>query len=325
LRNALDQYPSFADAHYYRYLCLKRLGRDPAIQQSALNRAQQLGSEALRDRRDPFQLAVPKLFGDLARVGQKWALVAGISRFQAETGAEPLRFAKDDAIAFADALRDPSVGRFPAANVSLLTNEQATTAAVKARLNRIAANATPEDIVVVYLSTHGSSRADDLRQVSYLYTYDTDVSSRDLIFGTALAMVEVSGIISTRCVANRTVVIFDTCHSGAGIDTRALSTEDFDRLKQGAGRYILSSCEDNQKSYEADGRGYFTASLIEQLRTHQGCIRMNDLFAQVQKDVSTRVMQKHRMPQRPVMAKSDSASEIVLGASVESASESCFG
>jgi len=49
-----------------------------------------------------------------------------------------------------------------------------------------------------------------------VFTYDTDVSSRDLVFGTVLAMVEVSGIISTRCVANRTVVIFDTCHSGDG-------------------------------------------------------------------------------------------------------------
>ena len=54
--------------------------------------------------------------------------------------------------------------------------------------------------------------------MSYLYTYDTDVSSRDLVFGTALTMVEVSGIISTRCVANRTVVIFDTSQSGAAID-----------------------------------------------------------------------------------------------------------
>ena len=65
------------------------------------------------------------------------ALVVGISKFQANTGADPLPFAADDA-----------------------------GAAIKARL-----------------STHGSSRSDDLRQVSYLYTYDTDVTSRDQVFG----------------------------------------------------------------------------------------------------------------------------------------------
>ena len=215
LRLALDDYPSFGDAHYYRSLCLRRLNRDPGLQKSDLEDAERHRSEALRDKRDPFFVAVPKL-GSLAAIGQKWALVVGISQFQPNTGAEPLGAAANDATAIAQILKDPSIGRFPANQVFLLTNESATTAAIKARLNYIATRARPEDIVLTYVSTHGSARTDDLRQVSYLYTYDTDVTSRDLIFGSSLAMVDVSGIISSRCVAQRTAVIFDTCHSGAG-------------------------------------------------------------------------------------------------------------
>jgi hypothetical protein len=325
LRAALDQDPNFGDAHYYRHLCLKRLGQDLVMQKSHLEAAQRYQSEALRDKRDPFVLAVPKIYENLPMVGQKWALVVGISRFQPDIGPERLQFAANDADAFAELLRDPNVGRFPANQVFLLTNERATTAAIKARLNTIATRAKPEDVVVTYISTHGSPRSDDLRQVSYIYTYDTDVTSRDQVFGTALPMVEVSGIINNRCVAQRTVVIFDTCHSGSSLTASALSTADIDRLREGAGRYILSSCEPDQKSYEDAGHGYFTASLIDKLRARNGCVRLKDLFAQVRKDVSDKVRQKYSKDQRPVMANSDNSSEIVLGAPVGGASEGCFG
>ncbi|MCU1339240.1 MAG: hypothetical protein JWO19_4821 [Bryobacterales bacterium] len=322
LRGALDQYPGFGDAHYYRSLCLQHLKQDPTLQKSDLEAAQRYQSEALRDKRDPFFLAVPKIDENLARVGQKWALVIGISRFQPEKGPEPLTFAANDAKALADLLRDPSAGRFPANQVFELINQAATTSAIKARLNTIATRAKPEDIVLVYVSTHGSSRADDIRQVSYLYTYDTDVTSRDQIFGTALAMVDLSGIISNRCLAQRTVVIFDTCHSGAGVAAQALTPVEIDRLREGAGRYILSSCEPNQRSYESAGHGFFTASLIDHLRARKGCVSVNDLFKQVRTDVIEKV-RKLNKEQRPVIANSERAAEIVLGAAVGSPSGGC--
>jgi hypothetical protein len=324
LRNALDQEPAFGDAHYYRYLCLKRLNLDSVMQRSHLESAQRYESEALRDKRDPFVLAVPRIYESLPTIGQKWALVVGVSRFQPQIGAERLQFAANDAQSFAQVLRDPAIGRFPANQVFELTDAQATTAAIKARLNTIATRARPEDVVVVYVSTHGSPRGQDLRNVSYLYTYDTDVTSRDQIFGTALPMVEVSGIVSSRCVAQRTVMIFDTCHSGSSISSTALSTDDLNRLRDGAGRYIISSCEPEQKSYEDAGHGFFTASLIDQLRQRRGCIRIRDLFSAVEKSVSSRVMQRLKRAQRPVMASSDNASEIVLGAAVGAGSEGCL-
>ncbi len=318
LRSALDQYPSFGDAYYFRALCLKRLGRDPS---GDLTKAREYQSEALRDSRDPFKLAVPKLYDSLPKVAEKWALVVGVSRFNPDNGAESLRFAEADASAFAELLHDPAIGRFPAANVRLLTNEKATTAAIKAGLNHIATRAKPEDLVVAYIATHGSPREQDLRSVSYLMTYDTDVGSRDQVFGSALAMVDLSGVISTRCVAQRTVVILDTCHSGSGSAGQAMSTQDLDRLREGAGRYIISSCGADQKSYEGDGHGYFTASLMAGLRARKGCIRMQDLFTQVQTDVNKVTAGK----QRPVLAKSDSAAEIILGVETGGASEGCLG
>jgi hypothetical protein len=323
LRASLDQYPSFGDARYYRYLCLKRLNQEPALQKSDLEAAQRYDSEALRDKRDPFVLAVPRIYDNLGAIGQKWALVIGISRFQPRIGAMALDYAASDATAFAQLLTDPGVGRFPSNQVFLLTDKDATTAGIRARLNTIATKAKPEDVAVVYIATHGSPREDDIRRVSYLLTYDTNVGSRDDIFGSALAMVDVSGILSSRCVAQRTIVILDTCHSGAGVSGQALSVDDINRLREGAGRYVLSSCGENESAYEDSGHGLFTASLIERLRARKGCIRMNDLFALVQKDVSETVLRRKNAQQRPVMVKSDSATEIVLGAAVGGASDSC--
>ena len=323
LRGALDQYPAFGDAHYYRSLCLKRLKQEPTLQKSDLDAAQRYQSEALREAHDPFLLAVPKV-ETLPRIGQKWALVVGISQFQPveNGGGEPLRCAANDAAALAEVLRDPNVGRFHPDHVFELKDKDATTVGIKVKLNTIARKAAPEDIVLAYLSTHGTPRDEDHRQVSYIYTYDTDVRTRDQIFGTALAMVDISGIIANRCVAQRTVVILDTCHSGAGLAAQAPTNTEIDRLCEGAGRYILSACEPDQKSYEDSVHGFFTGSLIDRLRARKGCIPLRDLFAQVSTDVVEKA-KKQNKEQRPVMASSGSAAEIVLGAAPGSSVGAC--
>jgi uncharacterized caspase-like protein len=274
-----------------------------------LEAAKRYGSEALRENRDPFALAVPKLAANLGPVGQKWALVVGINRFQPKIGANPLEYADVDASSFAALLGDPAVGRFPPNQVFSLTNKDATRSAILEKLNHIATRAKPEDLVLVYIATHGSDRNDDLRKVSYLYTYDTEISSKDQVFGTALPMEQLSEIVSTRFDAQRTVIILDTCHSG-GQDA-PVSSQEMNRLREGAGRYILTSCGENETAQEGEGHGLFTASLLNRLKAQKGCIRVTDLYAQVARDVAGQNSKQH-----PGIAKSDTAAEIVLGAPV---------
>jgi hypothetical protein len=320
---ALDQYESFADAHYYRALCLKRLNQRSSVQKSDMDAA--TNSAALQEQRDPFTLAVPRIFGDLGEVGNKWALVVGISKFQPDIGASALGCADKDAISIAKQLRDPLIGRFPDndKNVALLTNDKATTSAIKEKLNYIARHAKPEDIVFVSISTHGSSRSEDIKQVSYLYTYDTDVTGHDNIFATALPMIDVANIIRTRCAAQRTVILFDTCHSGSATPSDPLSGEDMDRLRDGAGRYVLTSCSPDQNSYENGEHGYFTKSFLEVFAKHQGCVRMTDLFNAIETDVRNAVSSKLHKAQSPLLSKSENAAEIILGASVTHSTKSC--
>ena len=150
------------------------------MQKRSLEYAAQYQSEALQQKLNPFILAVPKLYEDRGAVDQKWAIVIGVGEFKVDDPDKlrPLPSAANDAKAFYALLCDPEVGKFPAAQVSLLLNEHATTSAIKAALNKLARKAKPEDLVVVYVATHGSSRDQDTRQVNYLITYDTDPTER---------------------------------------------------------------------------------------------------------------------------------------------------
>ena len=105
---------------------------------------------------------------------QKWALVVGIGHFT-DSEIPRLNYTTADATAFAAALEDPSIGQFPADNVHVLTDEQATTKNIKEQLNWIARHAAPNDLVVIYVATHGTSRTmDTAGGANYLVTYDTE-------------------------------------------------------------------------------------------------------------------------------------------------------
>src|SRR5438105_803005 len=64
--------------------------------------------------------------------GRKYALIVGISKFARHAGGlSDLKYADADAVAISKFLQTPAGGRFPADNILLLTNEQATLAALQ--------------------------------------------------------------------------------------------------------------------------------------------------------------------------------------------------
>ena len=159
-------------------------------------------------------------------VQQKWALVVGIGHFT--DGEIPrLNYTTADAIAFAAILKVPNVGGFPAANEHVLTDEQATTKNIKEQLTGSRATLEANDLVVIYVATHGTPRTlDTAGGANYLVTYDTEISSagnfdQDSLYATAYPMVELANAVATRMQALRTAVFLDTCYSGGGGRQRA--------------------------------------------------------------------------------------------------------
>jgi uncharacterized caspase-like protein len=362
LKRASAVCAELGDAWYYRSLIEAKLGHAPQAKFAA-DQARLVGSDALDHNLQPFVLATTSLSGQrgltpahgsstsgdavpsgktpstAGAVQQKWALVIGIGRF-ADLNIPKLHYTTADAQAFASLLSDPAVGRFPKENVHTLIDADATTQNIKEQLNWIARHAGPDDIVVVYLATHGSPRkTDSVGGLNYLITYDTKIRSldkpdEDALYSTALPMIELSSAVATRMRSLRTLVVLDTCYSGGsvknasrmmgpGLANAAPSPEMLRRMSEGSGRIVLTASRVDQESLESDTlqHGYFTYFLLKSLRESRGMQPLSQIYATVQQEVSDRVAADNRsgsFRQNPVMDRSSDDADFALGAPLAS-------
>ncbi|HEX3986029.1 MAG TPA: caspase family protein [Acidobacteriaceae bacterium] len=352
LKHAVSTCPELGDAWYYRSLVEQRLG-NARMAQYSLQKAQTFGSDAMQSALNPFVLATPSqsrgLHGETpergeapapataGRVRQKWALVIGIGHFQ-DPAIPTLHYTTADAKAFALELADPAVGRFPPDHVGVLLDDQATTKNIKEKLNWIARNAQPNDLVVIYVATHGSPRTDDSAGgANYIVTYDTDIGQsqeidQDALYATALPMVELANAVATRMKALRTAVILDTCYSGGavtnaaklmapGLANAAPSAAMLERMADGTGRIVIAAARSDEESMESDSlqHGYFTYNLLQALKANKGMDPMSQIYSSVAQAVAQQVsalakQQGKAFAQHPVMSRSSSSADFALGA-----------
>jgi len=344
LKSALSECPELGDAWYYRSLVEKRLGHD-SLADYAMGKARFNGSEALDQGLNPLVLSTPASRGIEAEgtetpvpvappakpgpVQQKWALVVGIGQFT-DAAIPQLNYTGADAAAFAAALKDPSIGGFPADNVHVLTDKQATTKNIKEELNWIARHAEPNDLVVIYVATHGTPRTtDSAGGANYLITYDTEAYSggslnEDALYATAYPMVELANAVSTRMKALRTAVFLDTCYSGgaagangsqpsAPLANTAPSGSMLTHMTEGTGRIVIAASEVNEESLESSQlhHGYFTYFLLQALKSSKGQTPLSQVYASVAQQVSTSVSSQG-MHQHPVMNRSSADADFAL-------------
>jgi hypothetical protein len=353
LKHAVETCTELGDAWYYRSLVEQRLG-DARLAQYSLSKAKMFGSEAMQEGLNPFVLATPAhsraLTAHAVQPGEpaantpaaagpvqdKWALVVGISRF-ADRAVPKLNYTTQDAGAFASELKDPAIGRFPPENVRVLTDDQATTKNIKEQLNWIARRAQPNDLVVIYVATHGSPRSlDSAGGANYIITYDTEIKDadhpdQDALYATALPMVELANAVATRMKALRTAVILDTCYSGGavtnasrlmgkGVANAAPGADTLDRMAEGTGRIVIAAARSDEESLESDQlhHGYFTYFLLQAIKANKGLDPLTDVYSMVAKEVSDRVAADAKadgenVGQHPVMSRSSDNSDFALG------------
>ena len=351
LKHAVSVCPELGDAWYYRSLVEKRLGHD-SLANYALGKAQFNGSEALDQGLNPLELSTPSSRGITATEGpapeasaapvrpgpvqEKWALVVGIGEYT-DSEIPHLNYTTADATAFADALEDPAIGQFPTDNVHLLTDKQATTKNIKEQLNWIARHAGADDLVVIYVATHGTPRTvDSAGGANYLVTYDTEAHTgenfnEDALYATAYPMVELANAVATRMKALRTVVFLDTCYSGAAagpgapaptekLANTAPSKAMLTHMTLGTGRIVIAASENNEESLESDKlhHGYFTYYLLQTLKNGKGLTPLSQVYASVAQQVSQSVSAQGAH-QHPVMNRSSADADFSLRSPATSA------
>lgn len=141
-------------------------------------------------------------------IRNRYAVLVGANAFR--YGIAPLEFAARDAMNFYQFLTDPARGQFPASNIILLTDVNATRANVGAALDRVRQVAQEDDLVVFYVSSHGSPP--DKRGAVHIATYDTETNPRERVWHTSVNEEMLRQFVEG-VRAKRLVVILDTCFS----------------------------------------------------------------------------------------------------------------
>ena len=141
-------------------------------------------------------------------IRNRYALVVGVGKFK--FGINSLAYSTRDAESFYQFLTDSRRGQFQRENVIFLTDENATRANVAAALDRIKGIAESDDLVTVYMSSHGTPP--DKRGAVNIVTYDAEIKPRERIWHTSITEEMLKDFIDgTR--AKRLVMILDTCYS----------------------------------------------------------------------------------------------------------------
>ncbi len=139
--------------------------------------------------------------------GQSYALLIGISKYKRPELS--LQFAEADASVFSKLLESPRGGAIPPENVLLLTDEKATTAAVRNGFQDfLKRRAGKNDTVIILIAGHGTV---DGRN-AFILTYDSDPQDLN---STALAMAELRSLFDEQLKKVGRVLLFaDVCKAG---------------------------------------------------------------------------------------------------------------
>lgn len=226
--------------------------------------------------------------------GKLYALLIGISRYQSPQ-IRPLHFAHQDANVFYQYLKSARGGQLPDSDVVLLTDERATTAAIRNAFETfLKVRAGKNDTVVLFIAAHG---AVEPGRGAHLVTYDSD--PQDLTT-TALPMADVQKLLREDLSrAGRVMAYVDACRSGTigAIVNRTTSVNsNIEKLGEVEGEFFLfTASRAKEVSYEGPqyggGHGAFTYFLLSAMngeadRNNDGKVSMNEVIDYVRSKVA---------------------------------------
>lgn len=248
-------------------------------------------------------------------VADKWALVIGVSKFT--NPSINLKYPAKDARDFYDFLINKQ--HFAKDHVGLLLDEKATRENICAMIGdkwlpRVAA---PDDLVLIYISSHGSASTMDVGGLNYVVAHNTDVDS---LYATGIPLQQLTQMVKSRVHSNRVVIILDACHSGAAsADSKGLSVSrnyDAEAIAQGTGQLVLCSSSPAEVSWESKqyNNGVFTKRLMEALAKNGERTSLSDAYNSLKESVQNEVLRDRGILQTPVLKSSWNGNDLFIGA-----------
>jgi len=256
-------------------------------------------------------------------VHDKWAIVVGISKF-ANPEIPALKFASKDARDFYDYLVKEA--NFAPDHVRLILDEKATRRRILSELDNMFLGrvARPDDMIVLFFSTHGSPSQLDKMGKNFIVAYDTEPTE---LFATGIEMQSMTRDLKERVDAKRVLLVLDACHSG-GVSPHSkgitrVGNFDTDTLAIGNGQMVICSSEPDQQSWESKrySNGVFTRNLLEGLRSKGQNTTIEDAFGRINELVQDEVRQDYPgNRQSPVLKSKWEGEELILAVKPTSAS-----
>lgn len=247
------------------------------------------------------------------KVGDKWALVICISKFK--NSKYDLVYAAKDAKDFYNFLVNEA--NFKRDHVKLLLDQQATRAKIMGAFGSswLPRMTEPGDLVVVYVSTHGTPKDVDNGGRNYIVAHDTDAED---LYPTGVDMDEIYRRIKEGVKTDRVLIVLDTCYSGSAIPgSRALvrnTNFDLSQVKLGRGHLVISSSSPGERSWESKRyqNGVFTHQLIDALRAKNKTIDVKEAFEKMRKKVTWEVKCDYGKKQNPQFGGDWKGSDLIL-------------
>jgi len=198
--------------------------------------------------------------------GKTWALVVGISKYQKLPADAWLQYPDADAKVLSQHFASPRGGGIPADQMLVLTNEQASTAAVRDGLKTfLKTRPGNNDTVFILIAGHGT--VDNTG--AYILTYDSDPQN---LAGTALPMAELhSDVEQALAKVGHVVLLADVCRAAtiAGQKTAAIG-DSVASIGEATGEMLgLMAARPRELSLEGPefggGHGAFTWAVLRAL------------------------------------------------------------
>lgn len=255
-------------------------------------------------------------------VADKWALVVGISNFK--DPAINLKFAAKDAMDFRNYLIFEA--NFKPDHVKLLVDQHATRDNIVGHLGdkwlgKVAKN---DDLVVIYVSSHGTSARKEVGDANFIVAYETNLSNAVL---SGIPMQFFTTGVKDLVNCQRVVIIMDVCHGGALRQTSVasaivarphqnvepgskaimrqpdLGVTGGGGLAVGSGQIVVASSEADQVSWESKSypNGVFTRQLIEAMRMKGENTSLQEAYKVMRGKVEQEVLRARAEIQTPIM------------------------
>lgn len=250
-------------------------------------------------------------------VKDKWAVVVGISNFKDPT--LNLKYAAKDAVDFRNYLVNEA--NFKPDHVKLLLDGEATRDNIVATLGErwLRRLANSDDLVVVYMSSHGSAPKQEASNHNFIVPYEGNLEN---IMFTGIPMQWLTAGLKELVHCDRVAILLDVCHGGAvkKQESRGLSREtafSMQTVTPGTGQIVLASSDSDQLSWESRryANGVFTRKLMDALRSNGHETNLRQAYDVLKASVEEEVLRDRAALQTPILVMSSwSGRDLVLGA-----------